>query len=159
MISRVTKTVAMIEDIPTILIYLFLGVLLERSRIPLFLLAASCVVVGVYCELIGADFFHLSRGVLFYCIAYFLLSGDEQSRKHGVLTSISLFVFSLLAVEDWLYNSGMEVSFMYDNFEIMINAIIVCHILICFDDVLRRSAIRCVDYFKRVTRRADIFTR
>ena len=72
---------------------------------------------------------------------------------------MSLFVFSLLAVEDWLYNSGMEVSFMYDNFEIMINAIIVCHILICFDDVLRRSTIRCVDYFKRVTRRADIFTR
>lgn len=133
----------------TAAIYILLAVAFPRHRLAMLCLVGALVFTECYFLLNGFVGYESFRGAAFYVVASFLFAQNGQLRIHGLLAGVSVIIFTLVAVEDWLYSLGVNSSIVYDHYEAAINGVIFCHCVLCFDVHISRFGNMLTDNLER----------
>lgn len=113
------------------------GALLFKRSAQLFaLLALSLIALEAFLFFFGLEYFYEFRLLVWVAMLVVYMKVPRADYAQVLIILGAIYLFTALAIEDYLHAKGFELSIIYDNFEGLANGLLALHLVIAIFDSL-----------------------
>lgn len=123
------------------LICLVAALLFKRSAQLFALLALSLIALEAFLFFFGLEYFYEFRLLVWVTMLLVYLRVPRTDYSQVLIILGAIYLFTALAIEDYLHAKGFEFSIIYDNFEGLANGLLALHLVIAGFDALSREQV------------------